>query len=74
MLVDDRYCPRCDKPTAWDNSGQDGSLVLACSSVDEDGRACGLTTASALTEEEHDRLLAYDARPVTRRRRPYMVV
>lgn len=67
LLVADRFCPRCDGVTAWDNSGTDGSLIVACIS-------CGLTTDGVLSDDEHDRLLAYDERPIPMRRRRWSLV
>lgn len=60
------YCPRCEGHTAWDNSA-DGTLTLACT-------GCGLTATSPLTEDEHDRMVAYDAKPVRLRRRRWVHV
>lgn len=66
MLVEDRYCPRCEAQTAWTNEA-DGSLQLACN-------VCALTITSPLTPDEQDRLAAHEARPLKRVRRSYQVV
>lgn len=64
-LVSVRYCPRCDTATRWTNE-HDHGVMVACN-------GCGLIVGSPLTDDEQDRAEAYDAKPVTLRRRGYVV-
>lgn len=66
VLATDRYCPRCDTTTRWTNE-HDHGVRLAC-------HGCGYIVGAPLTDEEEGRAEAYEAAPVTRLRRPYMVV
>jgi hypothetical protein len=65
VLATIRYCPRCDATTEWTNE-LSGTTRLSCT-------GCGLIPGGALDPDEHDRMVAYDEKPVMPRRRRYLV-